>query len=184
MNFTENATDTDEALAARGTREAYQALYSRHAPALLAFLATRAAGADRDDLHQEIWLTVWQQLPGGFRGGNFRAWLFTIARHRLIDRHRRRRPDQLDDEGNRTDSRPENSPLWAILEQERQVRLASCLERLDGVNASAGKLVRGRLGGEQYDSLCRQLGISENKAYKLWHEAVRVLQACVDGGDR
>ena len=53
------------------------------------------AGASADDLASETWIAAAQGL-GGFHGGGdeFRAWLFTIARHRLIDERRKdkRRP--------------------------------------------------------------------------------------------
>lgn len=43
-----------------------------------------------EDLVAEVWMSVLGAI-GGFRGeeGNFRAWLHTIARNRLIDRRRR-----------------------------------------------------------------------------------------------
>lgn len=65
---------------------AYRAL----APAVLGYL--RGAGAaDPDDLLGEVFLHVARDM-GRFRGDDqdLRRWVFTIARHRLVDDRRRR----------------------------------------------------------------------------------------------
>lgn len=47
--------------------------------------------ADARDICQEVWLTVWKQLPG-FRGGaKFSTWLHPIATRRALDHLRKRR---------------------------------------------------------------------------------------------
>src|SRR5262245_24161416 len=78
-------------------RNACEELYVRHARRLLAFLSARVHGSDLEDIHQGIWERVWERLPDGFHGGNFRAWLFQIARNYLIDHSRKRRPQPLDE---------------------------------------------------------------------------------------
>jgi RNA polymerase sigma-70 factor, ECF subfamily len=64
-------------------------------PRLLRYLRARAGGS-AEDLASETWLRAARDLAG-FRGGEieFRAWMFTIARHSLIDWQRRvaRRPE-------------------------------------------------------------------------------------------
>jgi len=69
---------------------AWTAIYSRFAPAALGYLRAQAA-PDPDDLLAEVFLQVVRDLEG-FRGDerDFRAWLFTIAHHRLLDDRRRR----------------------------------------------------------------------------------------------
>jgi RNA polymerase sigma factor (sigma-70 family) len=51
-------------------------------------------GDAADDLVDEVLLSVWEHV-GGFRGteGQFRSWIFTIAHHRVVDEHRRRREE-------------------------------------------------------------------------------------------
>jgi RNA polymerase sigma-70 factor (ECF subfamily) len=69
-------------------------LYRRLAPAVLGYLRAQGA-ADPEDLMGEVFLHVVRDL-GRFRGNDaaVRAWVFRIARNRLIDdqRRRRRRP--------------------------------------------------------------------------------------------
>lgn len=64
-------------------------IYRAHAPRLLRYLRSQEP-ASADDLAAETWLAVAERL-NGFTGDEraFRAWLFTIAHHRMTD-HRRR----------------------------------------------------------------------------------------------
>jgi RNA polymerase sigma-70 factor, ECF subfamily len=74
--------------------EAFARLFRDVQPALLRYLPVIAAEA-AEDVAAQTWLDVVAGLPG-FTGGEeaFRAWLFTIARHRAVDasRARDRRP--------------------------------------------------------------------------------------------
>jgi RNA polymerase sigma-70 factor (ECF subfamily) len=68
-----------------GDEDAFACLFRDVQPALLRYLRITAPGA-ADDVASETWLQVVAGLAG-FSGGEgaFRAWLFTIARHRAID---------------------------------------------------------------------------------------------------
>src|SRR6202035_1668322 len=87
-------TTLDEALVnARGGDEAgFLVLWDALQPRLLRYL--RVVGCDDvEDVAGETWLQVVRDLPK-FKKDNadeFRAWLFTIARHRAIDAARSRR---------------------------------------------------------------------------------------------
>jgi RNA polymerase sigma factor (sigma-70 family) len=52
-------------------------------------------GDAADDLLDEVLLAAWEHV-GRFRGteSQFRSWIFTIAHHRVVDEHRRRREEQ------------------------------------------------------------------------------------------
>jgi len=71
--------------AQRGDEVAFACLFRDVQPALLRYLQVIAPEA-AEDVAGEIWLQVVTGLAG-FRGGEkaFRAWLFTIARHRAVD---------------------------------------------------------------------------------------------------
>lgn len=69
-------------------------MYREFAPSLLRYLKARGA-PDPENTLGEVFVQVVQKLPY-FHGkeSDFRAWLFTVARNRLIDevRYRDRRP--------------------------------------------------------------------------------------------
>jgi RNA polymerase sigma-70 factor (ECF subfamily) len=83
-----------------GDEAAFACLFRGVQPALLGYLRVIAPDA-AEDVAGETWLQVVAGLPG-FRGGEeaFRAWVFTIARHRAVDAGRsraRRRTVPLDE---------------------------------------------------------------------------------------
>jgi RNA polymerase sigma-70 factor, ECF subfamily len=88
--------------AIEGEHWALTALFRAYQPPLLRYL--RAHQRDMaDDLASEIWVAVARRL-GDFVGDErgFRSWLFTIARHRVIEHRRnaaRRRTDPVSHEG-------------------------------------------------------------------------------------
>jgi RNA polymerase sigma-70 factor (ECF subfamily) len=80
--------------ATRGDEEAFGRLWRDLQPRLLRYFMV-AVPAAAEDLASETWLAVARSLDR-FRGNEpaFRAWVFTIARHELLDWRRRaaRRP--------------------------------------------------------------------------------------------
>jgi RNA polymerase sigma-70 factor (ECF subfamily) len=72
-----------------GDQVALAELWQRFNFRLVRFLWARV-GDDADDVASETWIGVAQGLPT-FEGNEaeFRAWLFTIARRRVVDRTRR-----------------------------------------------------------------------------------------------
>ena len=81
------------ASAQAGAEAAFAAIFRDVQPALVRYL--RVIASEPEDVASDTWLQVLAGL-GRFRGGEqeFRAWLFTIARHRAADagRSRGRRP--------------------------------------------------------------------------------------------
>jgi RNA polymerase sigma-70 factor (ECF subfamily) len=160
--------------ALRTAQQACHDLYERHANKLLAFLATRVHRSHLDDIHQEVWRRVWQHAPKQFRGGNFRAWLFTLARNCIIDQSRRKTAEALPAGKEPADER---RPDAVLLDTELQAALHHCLEK---VTPEATDLVRARLAGESYEDICRRTGMKSERAHKLFHEAKTFLQSCVE----
>jgi RNA polymerase sigma-70 factor (ECF subfamily) len=79
------------AIAERGDREAFKALFLRMAPRIKGYLLHKGVeGAD--EITQEVMLIVWRKA-GQFEParGPGEAWIFTIARNAWIDAARRRR---------------------------------------------------------------------------------------------
>lgn len=83
--------------ARKGSEWAWACIYRDLAPVVLGYLRAQRA-SEPDDLTGEVFLQVIRDI-GRFEGTerDFRAWVFTIARHRLVDegRRRSRRPVQL-----------------------------------------------------------------------------------------
>lgn len=84
-----------------GAEWAWTRVYADLAPAVLGYLRAHRAH-EPEDLTGEVFLQVVRDLPR-FHGGEreFRAWVFVIAHHRLLDegRRRTRRPVDLEPDG-------------------------------------------------------------------------------------
>lgn len=81
------------AIAARGDREAFAALFGHFAPRVKGYLLRLGLpGAQAEELAQETMLTVWrkaEQFDPATQGAS--AWIFTIARNLRVDAVRRDR---------------------------------------------------------------------------------------------
>lgn len=88
--------DADEAELVRAAQTdpaVFALLYQRYLPRVYHYVRARLETDDEAaDLTQQIFLQALEALPGYQpRGVPFVAWLFQIARHAIIDRHRRRK---------------------------------------------------------------------------------------------
>jgi RNA polymerase sigma factor (sigma-70 family) len=138
-----SAALTDEALFARyaaGDMAAFEALYERHELPLWRYVLRHCR--DRtiaEELTQDVWFTVAREVERFRDDGRFTAWLYTIARNRMIDRHRAARPavslDATDAENDEplaariADDRSP-SPLHASEHLEQGQAILRALERL------------------------------------------------------
>ena len=90
-------TDADEPAlvqrAQRGDAEAIAALFRRHAPGIFRYFIFRVSDrATAQDLTSEVFQQMLEGLPGYVaRGVPFAAWLFRIARSKLMDHFRKSR---------------------------------------------------------------------------------------------
>lgn len=161
---------------AASARLAFQRLYDRHAHLLLAFLRARAA-VEADDLHQVVWLRVWQHLPEA-QPGPFRAWLHRIARNALIDDSRKKRPGAFaDGQAEAVVDGRHATPGLAAEDRERANALEDCLGKL---RPEVVALVRARLGGEGYEAIAGTLRITAEQAHRRFYKAKESLKACVE----
>lgn len=179
----DRATATDERLAELASAKAvgnpsatraFEELYRRHAPLLLAFVSSQCPAPDVDDVFQSVWSKAWGRLADSFRGGSFRAWLYQIARNTLIDRHRTRKPSAPANDAPATE---DAEPLTRLLEEERMRILEQCFGNLSDQEAS---VLRGLLAGDSYDEVCSRQQINSNVAYKTARAARLKLKSCVD----
>jgi RNA polymerase sigma-70 factor (ECF subfamily) len=101
-----NPDDTDEALMlayGRGDATAFERLYARHkGPTYRYLLRHTSERPVADELHQDVWMSVVRARERYAADARFTTWVYTLARHRLIDHWRARRGARftsLDDEG-------------------------------------------------------------------------------------
>lgn len=121
-------------LAAAGDGAAFAALWRDSHPPLLRYLWV-AVGEAAEDLAAEVWLDVARRIES-FRGGEpeFRRWLFTMARRKLIDRRRyeARRPESPTADVAVLDRPAADDTVAAALEEistERALALIATLPR-------------------------------------------------------
>jgi RNA polymerase sigma-70 factor, ECF subfamily len=76
-----------------GCARSFSALAEHYRPRLMTMLQRRygVAPGDAEDLVQETFAKAFNKLAGFSGEGHFSTWLFTIAKHEAIDRHRRQR---------------------------------------------------------------------------------------------
>jgi RNA polymerase sigma-70 factor (ECF subfamily) len=133
---------TDETLIARyvaGDVASFEALYERHELPLWRFVLRLCRDrATAEELTQETWFAVTREAPRFKSDGRFAPWLYTIARNRVIDRHRATRPMvSLDDTG--TDGL---EPLAARLADESSPSPPASIEQIDQGEAILAALAR------------------------------------------
>jgi RNA polymerase sigma-70 factor (ECF subfamily) len=82
--------------AQRGDEQSFEMLWRDLQPAMLRYLQVVAPAA-AEDLAADTWMRVIREL-GRFVGDEpgFRAWVFTVARHRALDWHRRTRRQRIE----------------------------------------------------------------------------------------
>jgi len=111
-----------------GDEDAYRELVARFGPRLCYYLRKVAYRADQaDDLAQEVWLDVLRQLPRLADAGAFTAWLYRIARGKVMLEVRRN--------GRAPATIPEIDEIAATMEPqfspEDAARIHAGLDRLD-----------------------------------------------------
>lgn len=124
----------------RGDPEALGALVERYQHRLYRYLC-RLVGdpATAEDLFQQTWLRVAEQIHRYDQGRNFDAWLFRVAHNLAIDSLRRYRPESLDEPLPSGESRVERVPddapsaLDLVVEQEWSGRIAIAIGQLPAI---------------------------------------------------
>lgn len=155
-----------------GDREAFRQLHAHHAAGLMTFLRARCAGAiDADELGQEVWLRVWRARHQ-FQQGNFRAWLFQIARHRLTDEYRKhsgKTPHQL----------AEEFDVMASLDEDHD-SLNALRECLQSVGGEFVEVLRCRLQGCSDQVIAERMNISIGTVYTRADRGKKALRECIE----
>lgn len=172
------ASIPDHGTSSSAAKEEFLALYEEHARPLLAWLSSRVARSDLEDVHQEIWEKVWAKKHQSFRGGNFRAWLFTVARNHIYDRHEKKPAAPLFADPEEAHVDPgQRSPLRLAIDREEHDVLSRCLARLPNMQR---RIIELRLAGADYKAIARELGIATKQAHSLLFAAKRHLRTMLE----
>lgn len=152
------------------------ALYRELQPALLCHLRVAHAG-QAEDIAGEVWTEVAASFPR-FVGGNddFRAWVFTLARRRLIDTYRRtgRRPTEwlVDDRCEAAEDRPEEETVARLSLEATIARLRQLLP-----TDQAEVLLLRVVCGLSVDEVATLTGKTPVNVRVLQHRAIHRLEA-------
>jgi RNA polymerase sigma factor (sigma-70 family) len=161
--------------AARRDPAAFAALYRRYVTPIYRYIYSRLGNvADAENLTAQVFTEALEGLHRYRERGNFAAWLFTIARHKVSDYYRRQRPnpplnEALDSPVDGTD------PLAHMVQEEALRRLAALVTRLD---KEQQELLRLRFaGGLTYGEIGRIVGRSEAAIKMAVHRLLHRLEA-------
>jgi RNA polymerase sigma factor (sigma-70 family) len=149
-----DADPSDEALIAcyvRGDAQAFTTLYRRHELRIWRYLERNVGNrATAEELMQEVWFAVARDVEGWRPAARFTTWLFTIARNRVVDALRARRPQvSLDVVGH------EDAAVVERLTADAALGPPAAAEARDRAAALTAALAR--LPPEQRDALLLQL---------------------------
>ncbi len=120
-----------------GDPHAFARLYDRYDRPCFLFIRRTLGGAHADaaeDVHQDTWIAVARNAAGfDPRKAGFRAWLFTIARHKVWDHFRRQKVAVLasaEEDAAMMVADPGPTPLQAVESRELAERLVAAVEAL------------------------------------------------------
>ncbi|MGM0599405.1 MAG: RNA polymerase sigma factor [Candidatus Rifleibacteriota bacterium] len=140
-----NKSDDDLMKAIKdGNKNAFKTLFNRHIDSIARFCAVKTANShEASDIAQEIFVKVWKSADSYKPDNNFKSWIFTIARRHIIDRHRKKKLNQIPMESEliskkidqqnttiQTDHCPEIDFLKNLSEQNREIIALRIIENL------------------------------------------------------
>lgn len=158
------------------TREAAQLLMKRHGAAVYRYCRCELRDPTlAEDVHQQVFIEAFRDLPRFSRVSTLRIWLFAIARHRVLDAAKKRRRtlshfDHVDHVADADAVDPRPSPAQAIDDARLLEALTACLDEI-GEEARTALLLRFQQGFtfEEMAEICRE------KAGTLHARVARVL---------
>jgi RNA polymerase sigma-70 factor (ECF subfamily) len=113
---------------------ALQRLMQRHGAAVYRYcLIAVGDAALADDVHQQVFIEAFRDLPRFARRSTLRTWLLGIARHRVLDAAKRRRRARNHVETARAADLPDLAPSAGdgLDDAELRAALASCVAQLE-----------------------------------------------------
>jgi RNA polymerase sigma-70 factor, ECF subfamily len=166
-----SAADDDLVTAvAGGDRGALEELYRRHAPWLAARLAARTSSTDlAEEALQDTFVAAWRGA-GGYRGrGEVPAWLWGIARRRLVSLARRQGRGTVSLEAAADPVDPAAGPEEAAVGQDASARVRRALAGLPAEQRAAITAVVYQ--GQSIEQAARAAAVPEGTVKSRLHRA-------------
>lgn len=175
-------TPSDDELMARvraDDQPAFVELYERYRGVVFTFLVRlTGARAPAEDLLQETFIRVWQGRDDYRASGQFRGWLFTIARRLTIDWYRREGLPWAEKEEARialeVSASPGEQPDRHAEAREQLKRLQDALDRLPPAQREV--ILLSRFGGLGSEEIARIIGSTPGAVRAMLHRALRQLR--------
>jgi RNA polymerase sigma factor (sigma-70 family) len=165
-----------------GDPHAFARLYDRYDRPCFQFVRRMLGAAHADaaeDVHQDAWIAVARNAAEfDPRRASFRAWLFTIARHKVWDHFRRQKIVPLaagqDEAAMVADPGP--TPLEHVVSREQAERLIAAVEALP--LEQRGAFVMHADGGLSLEEIAQATGVAvETAKSRLRYARARLRQA-------
>lgn len=168
---------TDEQLikkAVNGNKNAWLKLVKKYEKPIYNY-GVRMTGntADALDLMQEVFISVYRNLPTFRSEGSFKGWLFRIASYRCVEFYRKKKPTQnLEDSPEQACEQP--VPEQILLMQQNNRQLIEAMQRLPYDQKAVLELKF--FGQFTFDEIARQLDISSNTVKSRLYTALEKLK--------
>lgn len=169
--------------------EAVGQLYDRYVDAIDRYVRHRVGGRENvEDIVAEVFRKVVEGLPAfEWKGGGFRAWIYTIAANQVTDFHRQRGRENPAQElfqsmsdsrdrqvGSTLPSSPAPAPEDALLQTERNARL---IESLSCLTAAQRELLELKFGHDlSHQEIAAVTDRSPSAVSSMLHRAIKRLR--------
>ena len=152
----------------------FSSIYREYVKPIYRYIIARVGSqSEAEDLTSQVFMDALNAWSRFNKDGNIPAWLFTIARNKIVDRYRQQKHtislNSLDNT-----SADENDPLSYVMEAETSAKLSQIISNLD---AEQQELLQLRFAGElTYAQIGAVLGKTEAAVKMAVHRLLDRLQ--------
>lgn len=165
--------------AVEGDKDAFGSLYEHYLEPIYRYVYYRVGDEmEAEDLTEMVFLRAWEALPrirrqGGIR--NFQAWLYRIGHNLIVDHHKRKKPDEIREEGSVSKGLAIEEMVANRLDSRMLVDLISRLDdRLQEV------VILRFINQMSHLETAKMLGLKENHVRVLQYRALKQLRNMMD----
>lgn len=157
----------------RYTKENFSLLYREYVTQIYRYVLARVGGqSEAEDITSQVFMEALKRIDKFGKQANYAAWLFTIARNKVIDSYRRNRNEVSLEAGSEL-ATGEANLLSGLIDAEERQRLAHLLA---GLPADQQELLQLRFAGElPYSQIAQVVRKSEAAVKMSIHRLLRKL---------